>query len=180
MSFSIFSCQLLPRVWRIPVSASSLRDPDFTSVLQRIASTLAPGSLIFTVARHPTSSAMLPYLPSSVLVIHPPISTSRLYSSGFTLSLRPSGSVGLLPPNSSLVPCCLAPLQSSGPLSPPWPSGSLAHWLFIFIRGIPCSWLHNLSPFPVTCPLPAQRSPTELTGSLCSSTTPTFWKRDTI
>lgn len=72
---------------------SSLRDPDSTSALWPIGYTLAPAFLIFTMARHPTSSTRLPR-PSSSVVNHPLPRDSKY--SGCASSFRPYGSVRLL------------------------------------------------------------------------------------
>ncbi len=126
--------------WRIPVSAANLRDPDSASARRPSGSTLAPSSLVSTVARQSTSSTGLPRPSGSTLVGHQLALASGLHSSDFGTSLCPSGSS--LPP---------APLRLSGsppaPRSPepsalPWPSGSSpSRW--------PCG-----SPSPPWAPLP--------------------------
>ncbi len=76
---------------------SSLRGPDSAS---------APSSLIFTVTRR---STRLPHSSSSALVGRWPAIASGLHSSCYTLSLCPTGSVGLISPSSSTLVLTLAP-----------------------------------------------------------------------
>ncbi len=107
----VFQSPALP--WRedplsLPPASESQTPP------RPIGSTLAPCSLVSTVACHPTSSTGLP-CPS--LVSCRPSSTKGFHSSGFTLSLHPSGSS--FPPAPPLSLVALASLQSSG--SPPLP-----------------------------------------------------------
>ncbi|XDV15191.1 hypothetical protein PO909_015321, partial [Leuciscus waleckii] len=58
------------------------------------------------VAHQSTSSVWLPRPPGSTLVVCLPALASGLHSSGFALSLRPSGSIGLLTPSSSTLVLC--------------------------------------------------------------------------
>ncbi len=87
-----------------------------------VSSTVAPGSLLSTMARQSTRSAGISRPCRSVLVRRRPSCTSGLHSSGYVLSLRPSvpmtpsGSfITLAPPLSSVT---LAPLRPLG--STPW------------------------------------------------------------
>ncbi|KAL0203608.1 hypothetical protein M9458_001626, partial [Cirrhinus mrigala] len=107
------------------VSTSSLRVLHSASALRPNSSAPAPGSLVSTVG---------PPAPSdSALVGRRPAIASGLYSSSCASSLRPTGSVGLLPPalpQSSVAPAppqtsgSLPPSRSPEPWTPPWPSGS--------------------------------------------------------
>ncbi len=129
----------LHRGWKFPVS----QDPDSASARRPSGSTLAPSSLVSTVAHQSTSSTRLPRPSGSTLVGHQPALSSGLHSSDFTSSLVP-----LAPLGSSLP---LTPLRPSGsppePRSPepsalPWPSGSSpSPW--------PCG-----TPSPPWAPLP--------------------------
>ncbi|KAL1253315.1 hypothetical protein QQF64_018008, partial [Cirrhinus molitorella] len=80
---------------------SSLRSLDSASALQPCGCTMAPSSLISTVARRSTSSTGLPRPYGSAPVCRHPAIASGLHSSGCASSLRPSGSAGLLLPSSS-------------------------------------------------------------------------------
>ncbi|KAI2662375.1 Nuclear factor of activated T-cells, cytoplasmic 3 [Labeo rohita] len=67
---------------------------------------MAPSSFLSAVASQSTSSTGLPLPSGSALVSHGPSATSRLHCTSFTLSLCPSGSVGLLVPSSSTLVLC--------------------------------------------------------------------------
>ncbi|KAL1279043.1 hypothetical protein QQF64_025716 [Cirrhinus molitorella] len=82
-------------------STSSLRSSDSPSALRPCSYTMAPSSLISTVARRSTSSTRLPRPYGSASVSRHPAIASGLHSSGCASSLRPSGSAGLLLPSSS-------------------------------------------------------------------------------
>ncbi len=97
-----------PHMWRglaagLPILSSvgieSGGSLDSASVLRPSGSTMASSSLVSTGARQSSSSIGLPCPSSSVS--RPPTSTSGLHSSGYALSLRHSGSIGL-PPQLSL------------------------------------------------------------------------------
>ncbi|KAL1259861.1 hypothetical protein QQF64_010438 [Cirrhinus molitorella] len=80
------------------ISTSSLRSSDSASALRPCGYTMAPSSLISTVARRSTG---LPRPYGSAPVSRHPAVASGLHSSGCASSLRPSGSAGLLLPSSS-------------------------------------------------------------------------------
>ncbi|KAL0189207.1 hypothetical protein M9458_016306, partial [Cirrhinus mrigala] len=128
-----------------------LRVLDSASALRPSSSIPTPGSLLFTVAHRTTSSTGLPRPFGSAFVGRRPAIASGLHSSSCASSLRPTGSVGLLPPSappqSSVAPAL--PRTSGSPLPPrspepwtlPWPSGS------------------SVSPGLVGCPSPPLAPP---------------------
>ncbi len=98
-----------PHLWRglvagLPIPSSvgieSGGSLDSASVLLPSGSTMASSSLVSTGASQSSSSIGLPCPSGSVS--RPPTSTSGLHSSGYALSLRHSGSIGLPPPPSSV------------------------------------------------------------------------------
>ncbi len=82
-------------------SASSLRGPDSASARRPSGATSAPSSLASTVTRRSTSSTGLSHPTGSALVGRQLAIASGLLSSGCASSLRPTGSIGILPPASS-------------------------------------------------------------------------------
>ncbi|KAI2651773.1 Hermansky-Pudlak syndrome 3 protein [Labeo rohita] len=118
---------------------------------------MAHSSLVSTVAHQSTSSIWLPHPSGSALVGCRPALASGLQSSGFALSLLPSGSVGHLPPfSSTFVLCNLADLAD--------PRLRLSHLSHLLYLG---------SPSPPWVLLPPAPSPS--VSPLVSSALPPPW-----
>ncbi|KAI2645401.1 Zinc metalloprotease ZmpB [Labeo rohita] len=88
------------------ISASSLRVQNSASALRPCGSTTALSALVSIVAHQSTSSTGLPRLSGSALVGRRPFITSGLCSYGCASSLRPTGSVDLLPPSGTAFILC--------------------------------------------------------------------------
>ncbi|KTG32329.1 hypothetical protein cypCar_00004939 [Cyprinus carpio] len=82
-------------------SASSFRGPDSTLSRRPSSSTLVPSSLASIATHRSTSSTGLPRPSGYAMVGRRPAIASGLRCFGCTLSLRPTCSIGLLPPASS-------------------------------------------------------------------------------
>ncbi|XDV44650.1 hypothetical protein PO909_012899 [Leuciscus waleckii] len=150
-----------------PVSASGLNDQDSTSARRSINSTLAPTSLIFTVAHQSTSSSGLLRPSSFDLVVRRPASPrdyTTLASPHPFVPLAPSGSsLPPAPPWSSVAP---APLQASG--SPPAPRSPEPSASPCPSRSSASPWLIGSLSTPWS-PLPLPPAPPPSVGPLESS-----------